>query len=585
MSQASTDVIIEYNVSARMRDGVELKADIYRPAAPGKYPVLLQRTPYSKALPTLTNLTMDLIRTARAGYVVVIQDVRGRFESGGIFYPYQEEFNDGYDAVEWAAALPHSDGNVGMFGYSYFGVTQWMAAVTQPPHLKAIFPMAAAMDLNFHRGGGVLELSLVVGWTLMLGGPNAVIRAKAGTPEFAGEFKAIIDSIDHIEDVFRTLPLKNIEAMKLGNGFAPYFYDNLEHDTYDDYHLRHSVIDKHGKVKVPALVYSGWYDIMLQCDINHFLSVKAEAAGEAGEKTRLVIGPWTHTVLLDTVGQLNYGMSSSYMLLELKGDLTRVGQAWFDYWLKGVKNNITDEPPVKLFVMGDNIWRGENEWPLARAKYTPLYLHSKGEANSLSGNGQLSFEAPGNEKPDKFTYDPNNPVRTVGGNHLLPGYYSRGPADQRMIEQRQDVLVYTTEVLDRDIEVTGPLKVKLFAASSAPDTDFVARLVDVHPDGSAFNIADGIIRAAYRKGDRVKPSPIKPGETIEYEIDLLATSNVFKKGHRIRVDITSSSFPRWDRNPNTGEASYEAKKLVNAEQTIIHNAGHPSHILLPVIPC
>lgn len=584
MSQASTEVIVEYNVPATMRDGTVLRADIYRPADGGKYPVLLQRTPYNKALPTLTNLTMDMIRTARAGYIVVIQDVRGRYESEGVFYPYRNEFNDGYDSVEWAASLPYSDGNVGMFGYSYFGVTQWMAAVTQPPHLKAIFPFASAMDLNFHRGAGVLELSLLIGWTLMLGGPNAVMRAKMGTPEFFSEFRAIIDAIDHIEDVFRTLPIRDIDAVKLGNGFAPYFYDNLEHDLYDDYHINHGVIDKHGRVEVPALIYTGWYDIMLPCDINHFLSVKAETVGDAREKTRLVIGPWTHASILDSVGQLNYGMSASYLLLELKGDITQVGLSWFDYWLKGIKNNINDEPPVKLFVMGDNVWRGENEWPLARTKYTPLYLHSEGKANSLDGNGTLSFNAPGDEKPDKYIYDPNDPVRTVGGNHLLPAYYLRGPADQTMIEQRQDVLVYTTEVLDKDIEVTGPLKVKLYAASSAPDTDFVARLVDVHPDGRAFNIADGIVRASYRKGDRVKPSPIKPGEIIEYDIDLLATSNVFKRGHRIRVDITSSNFPRWDRNPNTGEASYIAKNLVKAEQTIIHDSDHPSHILLPVIP-
>ena len=583
MSQASKDVIIEYNVSAWMRDGVELKADIYRPAAAGKYPVLLQRMPYNKAMNNLSNITMDIVRTARAGYAVIVQDVRGRFESGGDFYPYQEEFYDGFDTVEWAASLPYSGGNVGMFGYSYFAMSQWMAAVTTPPHLKAIFPFAAAMDFYCYRGGA-LELSIIVGWALLLHGPNAVIRAKKGTPEFSGEFQALVDSIDHIEEVFRTLPLKDIEAMKLANGFAPYFYDTLEHNTYDDYHLRHSVIDKHGKVQAPALIYSGWYDLMLPNDIRHFLSMKAEAAGEAREKTRLVIGPWTHSALVDSVGQLNYGLSASHLLLELKGDLTQVGLAWFDYWLKGVKNNITDEPPIKLFVMGDNVWRGEKEWPLARTKYTPLYLHSNGKANSLSGNGTLSFEAPGDEKPDNFTYDPDHPVRTVGGNHLLPVYYPRGPADQTLIEQRKDVLVYTTEVLDRDIEVTGPLTVKLFAASSAPDTDFVARLVDVHPDGRAFNIADGIIRASFRKGDYTKPSPVNPGEAYEYDIDLLATSNVFKGGHRIRLDITSSCFPRWDRNPNTGEASHEAKKLVKAEQTIIHDSIRPSHILLPVIP-
>ena len=579
----TTDVIVEYNVPAKMRDGVELKADIYRPASPGKYPVLLQRTPYSKAFTAWANLTMDLVRAARAGYVVIVQDVRGRFESGGSnFYPYRDEFDDGYDSVEWAASLPYSDGNVGMFGYSYYGGTQWMAAVQQPPHLKAIFPFSSAMDFYLRRGGA-LELSIIISWALLLHGPNAIARTKMGTPDFFTEFKALVGYIDNIDDVFKTLPLKDIQAMKLGNGFAPYFYDNLEHDLYDDFHKRLSVIDKHGKVNAPAYIHTGWYDVLLPGDLIHYQSVKKEAKGVAQKNTKLVIGPWTHLGIADSVGQLNFGLAASTLSLELKGDSTARHLSWFDYWLKGVNNNVTDEPPIKIFVMGDNVWRSEQEWPLARAKYTPFYFHSEGKANTLSGDGTISFEMPGDEKPDKFTYDPYNPVPCLGGNHILPMNYPRGPVDQTVLEQRHDMLVYTSEILDKDIEVTGPLVVKLYASSSAPDTDFVARLVDVYPDGRAFNIADGIIRASYRKGN-VNPTPIKPGEVIEYEIDLLATSIVFKRGHRIRMDITSSSFPRWDRNPNTGEASYLAKKLVTADQTIMHNKQYPSHILLPIIP-
>lgn len=234
--------------------------------------------------------------------------------------------------------------------------------------------------------------------------------------------------------------------------------------------------------------------------------------------------------------------------------------------------------------MGDNVWRGENEWPLARTKYTPLYIHSAGKANSLVGDGRLSFEPPVDEPEDHFVFDPNNPVTALGGNHILPQYYHRGPVDQTIVEQRFDVLVYTRDVLEQDVEVTGPLSVKFFAASSAPDTDFTAKLVDVHPEERAFNIADGIIRARFRQGREAEPSLITPNSVVEYDIDLLATSNVFKKGHRIRLEISSSNFPRWDRNPNTGELAHEAKILTTALQTVCHNRRYQTYILLPLIP-
>ncbi|GAB6272990.1 hypothetical protein KN63_02680 [Smithella sp. F21] len=585
MSQKTPDVIIEYNVPARMRDGAVLRCDIYRPSTEGKFPILLQRTPYSKAYMPFVLQTMDPIKAARAGYVVIVQDVRGRWESDGVkFSPYRDEFDDGYDTVEWAASLSYSTGNVGMFGYSYYATTQWQAAVMQPPHLKAIFPFASAMDFYCYRGGA-LEFSVIIGWALLLHGPNGIAKAKLGSPDLIPELMSLFYSIDHIEDVFRTLPIKDIPAMKLGNGFAPYFYDTLDHPLYDDYHEKQSVLDKHGKIKVPALIFTGWYDFLLSSDLRHFTSIRDEAATpEARENTRLVIGPWTHLGIIDSVGQLNFGLSSSTLLLELKNDLMSVHMQWFDYWLKGVKNNINNEPPVKIFIMGDNVWRGENEWPLARTQYTPLYIHSSGKANALSGDGKLSFEPPADEPADHFVFDPYNPVRTLGGNHILPMYYPRGPADQTVIEQRFDVLVYTSDILSQDIEVTGPVAVKLFAASSAPDTDFTAKLVDVYPDGRAFNIADGIIRARYRKGQESAPSLIEPSAIIEYDIDLWATSIVFKKGHKIRLEISSSNFPRYDRNPNTGELAHEAKTLKTAFQTVFHNTKYLTHILLPVIP-
>jgi putative CocE/NonD family hydrolase len=585
MNQDNNSIIVDYNVPATMRDGVELRADVYRPAREGKYPVLLQRTPYNKAFLPWVMFTMDVIRAARAGYVVVVQDVRGRFASqGDTFSPYVNEFMDGYDSVEWASTLPYCDGNVGMFGYSYYGLTQWQAAAMQPLHLKAFFPFASAMDF-FNRRGGALELSVVIGWILLLGAPNALRRAKSGKPDFLPEYLSLVNQIDHMEDAFRALPLTDLSVMKLGDGkVAPYFHDILKHDTYDDYHKQRSMIDKHARVQAPAFIHTGWYDLLLGSDLEHFTRIKEEAKSTlARENTRLVVGPWTHLGILDSVGQLHYGLASSTLALELKGDLTSLHLKWFDFWLKGIKNDIDKEPPVKIFVMGDNIWRCENEWPLSRAQYTPFYFHSGGRANSLRGDGRLSPDNPNEEPVDQYVYDPRNPVPTRGGNHILPLHYNRGPMNQIEVEERFDVLVYSTNVLSKDIEVTGPVVVKLYASTSAPDTDFTAKLVDVHPDGSAFNIADGIIRARYRKGNNVPSSLIKPNTVVEYTIDLMATSIVFKAGHRMRVEISSSNFPRFDRNPNTGDLAHEAKQTATALQTILHDSSHPSHILLPII--
>jgi putative CocE/NonD family hydrolase len=585
MSRKNPDVIIESNIPATMRDGVVLRADIYRPAIDGKFPVLLLRTPYSKSkLAVIFQTTMDPIQAAQAGYMVVIQDVRSRWQSDGeTFHPYRDEFDDGFDSVEWAASLPNSNGNVGMFGYSYYATTPWFAAVTQPPHLKAIFPFSSAMDFYQYRGGA-LDLSIMIGWTMLLVGPDAVMKAKKGSPELIPEMQSLFSSIDQMEQAFRAAPYQDLEVMKLGDGFAPHFRETLAHPLYDEYHLERSVIDKHDRVRVPALIYAGWYDLLLQNDLVHFSSMRNEAATpEARENTRIVIGPWTHVGLTDSVGELNFGLSASTLLLEMRTNLTDVTREWFDHWLKGVENSINDEPPVKIFVMGDNVWRGENEWPLARTRYTPMYIHSSGKANSLAGDGLLSFEPPVDEPGDEFDYDPYHPVPTMGGNHILPLYYPRGPVDQTLVEQRLDVLVYTSDVLDQDVETTGPLSVKLFASSSAPDTDFTAKLVDVHPDGRAFNIADGIIRARYRCGRDAEPSLITPDSVVEYDIDLLATSNVFKKGHRIRLEISSSNFPRWDRNPNTGELPHEAATFTTARQTVVHNSRYQTHILLPLI--
>src|SRR5437870_28855 len=345
------------------------------------------------------------------------------------------------------------------------------------------------------------------------------------------------------------------------------------------------IAGKHENVTVPALNVGGWYDIFLQDTIDNYKFMCERGSTQEARHSKLMIGPWAHGVFTNPIGEMNFGFGSSAAFIDLQIDLMSLQVRWFDHWLKDSDTGMLNEAPIKLFVMGANVWRDEQEWPLARAIETRYYLHSGGHANTLDGNGTLSTDAPGAEPSDQYTYDPANPVKTRGGALLMAPEYPAGPFDQRATEGRQDVLVYTTPVLEQDVEVTGPILVHLWATSSAPDTDFVARLVDVHPSGYAQNLADGVIRARYRnftKGE--KPTLLEPGRAYEYEIDLWATSNVFKAGHRIRLDVTSSNFPRWDRNPNTGHEFGADTELEIAHQTIFHDSEHPSYLVLPIVP-
>ncbi|MBO0796235.1 MAG: CocE/NonD family hydrolase, partial [Ktedonobacteraceae bacterium] len=329
----------------------------------------------------------------------------------------------------------------------------------------------------------------------------------------------------------------------------------------------------------------GWYDIFLKGTIANFKTMREHGSTLQARQSKLIIGPWTHGGVTNPIGEMNFGFASTAGFIDLKIDFISLQLRWFDHWLKGVENGIQDEPPIKLFVMGANVWRDEHEWPLARAVETRYYLHSEGHANTLNGDGTLSITSPQEEPSDQYHYDPNNPIITHGGALLMSPEYPAGPRDQRQTESREDVLVYSTPPLEEDVEVTGPVTVHLWANSSAPDTDFVARLVDVHPDGYAQNLTDGIIRARYRNFEQGEaPSLIEPGRAYEYEIDLWATSNLFKKGHRIRLDVTSSNFPRWDRNPNTGHDFGSDDEVQVAQQTILHDAEHPSYVVLPIIP-
>ncbi len=573
---------VERDVPARMRDGTILYADVYRPEAPGKYPVILLRTPYGKTFGRIAYLQLDPMRAASQGYALVIQDTRGRFTSEGEFYCFQDEIADGYDTVEWAASQPWSDGNVGMYGASYMGAIQWLAAIAQPPHLKCIVPLVTASD--YHEGwtyqGGAFELGFNLSWTL-----TSLVLANFAhfklAPEKADRIRAeLIQAVDAMCEPFTSLPLQDLPGLKREQ-LAPYYFDWLAHPNDDEYWRQWNIEDRHSQVTVPALNVGGWYDIFLSGTLRNYLGMRRNGGSPQAKQQRLIVGPWFHTTLFPNIsGEVDFGVRAQGLAIDLEGIMLR----WFDHWLKGIDTGMLREPPVKLFVMGENTWRDEPEWPLARGQNTRYYFHSGGKANTLHGDGALSTEPPGHEPADYYLYDPRNPAPTRGGGLCCwPGSVPGGAYDQRPTETRADVLVYSTPPLAQAVEVTGPISVKLWAASSAPDTDFTAKLVDVDTTGYARNLTDGIIRARYREST-AKPTLIEPGQVYEYTIDLWATSNVFKAGHRMRVEISSSNFPRFDRNSNTGHPFAQDTDLRPAAQTILHDAAHPSHIVLPIVP-
>ncbi|MBM3948846.1 MAG: CocE/NonD family hydrolase [SAR202 cluster bacterium] len=578
-------VRFDAKIPVRMRDGTTLYADVLRPVGRGKFPALLQRTPYDRTSPITRSFLVDVNRAAQRGYAVVIQDCRGRFASEGEFHTFVNEINDGYDTVEWTASQPWCDGNVGMFGGSYVGATQWLAAKAVPPSLKGIAPGVTAS--NYHEGwtyqGGAFELGFNLTWAAGLTGSNWDNLSRRYKGLNKRGLNKMLNTIDNLDPAFRHLPLKDLPELK--GEHTKYYYAWLDHPEYDAYWQKLSIEESHSQIKAAAFNYGGWYDIFLGGTLQNYIRMKKMGATPAARKgQRLTIGPWVHggsavEFAGVPVGEHYFGVRSYSLSIDLHGRILR----YYDHILKGMDNGVADEKPVNIFVMGDDVWRQEDDWPLKRAKDTRYYFHSRGKANTLAGDGMLSTESPGGETPDVFLYNPINPVPTKGGQLCCnDAYINPGAFDQRLIETRPDVLCYSTPPLSRDVEVTGPVTVTLYAASSARDTDFTAKLVDVGPDNSyARNLTDGIIRARYRKGG--KAQLITPGEVYEYQIDLWATSNVFKKGHQIRVEISSSNFPRFDRNANTGKPNNEDPDFVTATQTILHDAKHPSHIVLPIV--
>ena len=581
MAQPVT-VRVEQDVPTRMRDGTVLYSDLYRPDTPGRYPVILCRTPYNKDAFATRVDSLDPIRAAREGYAFIMQNVRGRYNSEGAFYTFKNEINDGYDTVEWAATQPWSTGAVGMHGGSYVGATQWLAAISKPPHLKCIIPSITSDD--YYEGwtyqGGAFQLFFTMSWSLSLATGN-LEHIERDHGDVGKDASAMAEAQVDMESALEHLGFADHPLYK-NPALAQYFNDWVHHESDDSYWRAVNIRDRHSEIDVPAYNMGGWFDIFLGGTIRNYLGMRQNGATEAARSgQRLIIGPWFHDSSPGSVaGEVNFGPSADSTSFDFQGSKLR----WFDYWLKGEQNGLDAEDPVRIFVMGANEWRSEKEWPLARTRFTDYYLHSGGKANSARGDGTLSVAAPGDEPNDAYLYNPNNPVPTRGGGLCCDSASSPpGSFDQGAIEAREDVLVYSTEPLENPVEVTGPVTLTLYAASSAVDTDFTAKLVDACPCGGAVNLADGIIRARYRESTS-EAKPITPGEVYEYKIDLWATSNLFKAGHRIRLEVSSSNFPRFDRNPNTGAPLGTASAGVPASQTVLHNQSHPSRLTLPVIP-
>jgi len=547
-------VRVERDVAIPMRDGVVLRADVYRPPGERPAPAVVSRTPYDRSFSLTPPAALDPERATSAGLALVCQDVRGQHGSDGVFYPFRSEGPDGHDTVEWVASRPWCNGAVGMAGRSYTAATQWLAAAARPPHLRAIAPIVVGSD--YYEGwvyqGGAFQLGFNLFWVhLMTSGRRKV----------------------SLDEQYRHLPLTDpplLEESPAGG----FYRDWLAHPTADDYWKALAINRHYDRVEVPALNVGGWFDIFLGGTLENFASMRREGGSPAARAgTRLLIGPWAHGS--------TYGAYPDHGFDEFSPadriDLTELQLRFFASHLGGERHG-DEEPPVRLFVMGENRWRDEDEWPVTRAREERWYLHE---------DGLLSPTPPDQEPADEYIYDPREPAPTIGGPTSLPGKLLRtnsGPLDQRRVEERADVLVYSSEPLERPLEVTGPLTLVLHAATTAVDTDFVGKLCDVAPDGVSRILAEGVLRARYREGYE-RPRPVEPGAVLEYRIDLVATCNVFLPGHRVRLCVTSSSFPRFDRNANTGNplGTDTEADLRPARQTVFHDAERPSYVVLPLV--
>ncbi len=552
--EAKPRIIFEYDVRVPMRDGIALSADVYRPNTTERVPIILIRTPYDNG--TAPNVAAGKKWAAR-GYALVVQDVRGRGESDGTFYPLVTEANDGYDTIEWLAKAPWSNGKVGMMGGSYLGWVQTYAATKKPPALKALIPTVTPPDpdRNFPNQFGAYGPA-TLSWLAAISG------------------KTMQDISEHdLRGVYGHLPI--YEADRLLGRRLQAWRDWLDHPTRDDYWKAQSYQAGLTDVTIPMLHVSGWYDDVLVGTTENFVNLTSQTVDPAVRQNQfMLVGPWGHHVNAGRrIGAIDFGPASVINLDSLQ-------RRWFDHWLKGIDNGAERDSKVRVFVMGENRWRDEKEWPLARTRYVRFYLHSRGHANSLTGDGRLDTLPPLDQPPDRYRSDPMNPVTFV-----TDAAFSQigGPDDYREVEKRNDVLVYSSRPLLAPMEVCGPLQVKLFAASSARDTDWATKVIGVRPDGFALRLNDGIVRARFRKGmDR--EVPLEPGEINAYDVDNWSTCITLGVGWRIRLEVASSAFPKFDRNLQTGGPIGKEATGVMADQTIYHDKDRQSYLLLPVVP-
>lgn len=537
------------NTPVPARDGTRLSTDIRMPDSGGPFPTLVMRTPYNNADPTA------VLPLVHRGYAVAWQDCRGRFDSDGVFDPFNEA-EDGYDTIAWVHQQPWCDKRIGMLGSSYGGTTTLTAAWTNPPGLRAIAPTVMGRDgfkdLIYHNG--VFNFSIAANW-------GTAVTGRSGQSHLSTNW----------DEVSRHLPLTTLDQAA---GFDTPFYRRwLEHPTYDDFWRALSVEQHYASFNVPAFHKGGWYDFYNEGTIRNFMGMRAHGGPAARAAQKLIIGPWGHGLNTRSIGQIDFGDHAITQLFEMD-------MRWFDRFVRDQINGVENEPPIRIFVMGTNVWRDENEWPLARTREQSFFLSHHGSANSLFGTGELVARPPEPAITDRYTYNPDNPVPTLGGAMFAA---ATGPTDHTPIERRDDVLVYTTPPRTTPIEVTGFVSAVLYISSDARDTDFVARLCDVYPDGRSIVLCDGIARTRFREGlDR--EVMMQPGNVYEIHVEMAATSNVFLPGHRIRLEVTSSCFPRFARNLNTGNNPSTDTVVRLAHQTVYCSAAHPSRLILPVIP-
>jgi uncharacterized protein len=559
----------EQDVDIPMRDGVILRADIIRPREAGRYPTLVYRTPYGKQ-----RAVHEFSITRKAverGYAIVFQDVRGRYGSDGDFSPYLHEGTDGYDTIEWAARQPWSDGNVGTFGLSYPGAVQWLAAVEAPPHLKAMAPfMTFSTPRNFFYSGGVFDGSWLE-WIWNNIAPDIRVKKNLPGPRTYEDAVATWRS-DH-ENLQNYLPLAELPEL---TNVAPFYYDWLKHPAWDSWWDWAELRDKYARVRAAVLNLSGWYDEAYGPDgaTTNFNGLLAARKGQVDPATHTIIGPWVHGVESTETPKAGDRQFPLNAVLDYDETVLR----WMDHYLQGVGNGVEREKPVRLFTMGSDVWRDEDTWPPARARDVPYFLTAHRVPTSRRGGSLGTTKPPAKELPSEFVADPASP--------LTDPYESLGGHDYRSLEQRADVLFFDSIPLTEDTEVTGPVTADIFVSVNARDADLWVRLLDVAPDGSAWNLMSpglDVQRLSYRNHTAAQEL-LTPDKVYEVKLDRLLTSNMFLKGHRIRAQISAAFFPHFSRNLQTGLLEMDSRDMRKATISIYHDKQHPSHLILPVLP-